>query len=618
MRLFLKLATLILFSLSVCATPSYALPEKVYRLGFPLNHDAPPYAWLLEGLENKGFVAGKNLQVVYIDLKGYQDEAGRERIRQELARKCDLFFTGGASLEIIYKVAPQTPLLFINFAGPERVVPPAIQANTTGVRIGSETGIFQQAIEMLPPNQRQKMGLIHFEGSSVSLLASGFQKTCEQLGFELVIKKYAAKDDIDSVMQAFKTEGVGGVMLLPPACREGELEVLIASQNKHRLPLLSIIKQDVEKGLLGGPAITKKLIKPSLTDYAAKILLGRSPAQLPIKFFSPEYVLNLATASKLGIEVPAEVVSRAEIVGMASVAAEEEAAAKPLMRGNYVLGISKNTPVSSIERFLKELGKRGYVQGKNLTITQYDLDAGKNRQKQREIAKRLAEETNIIFANGSVLPSFTSLPDLKTPVCFVSTKETADTIPAALKQHFTGVIRASFVSIIQSAQRLIPGLKKVAMIGLPGSNLKQTIGRHQRNAATHGVTLDYRLFNDKSEIGPLMRELQKNHDAMLLYSPGVDDESVAEIIKWQNQLGFPVLAQFERHVQDGLLAGLVVDMDKVSPKLAEYADKLLQGRTPDQLPPYYYSGKMIINLRTASKLQLDIPAEVTSQAEIIR
>ncbi len=419
-------------------------------------------------------------------------------------------------------------------------------------------------------------------------------------------------------MQAFKTEGVGGVMLLPPSYREGELDELIACQHKLKLPLLSIIKQDVEKGLFGGPAITKKMVKPCLADYAAKILQGRSPSQLPIKFFSPEYVVNLATASKLGIAVPAEVVSRAEIVGMATVAAEQEAATMPLVHGNYVLGISKDTAVPSIKRFLKEFAKRGYVQGKNLSVKQYDLDAGNNRQKQREIAERLAAETNVIFANGSALPSFINLPDLKTPVCFVSTKETAATIPADRKHNFTGVVRASFVSIIQSAKKLIPGLKKVVMIGSPGSNLEETINRHRQTAEPHDVTLDYRLFGNKSEIGPLMRELQKSHDAMLLYSPGVDDASVAEIIKWQNRLGFPVLAQFERHVQAGLLAGLVVDMDKVSPKLAEYADKLLQGRTPDQLPLYYYSGKMIINLRTASKLRLDIPAEVTSQAEIIR
>ncbi|MFC1512947.1 ABC transporter substrate binding protein [Thermodesulfobacteriota bacterium] len=593
-------------------------PAKVYRLGFPLSHKAPPYQWLLDGLAKKGFVVGENLQVVPIDLQNFHTKPGREKIRQELADSCDLFFTGGASLEVLYKIEPHSPLLFINVAGLQRNVPSAMQDNTTGVRIGSESGIFQQAVEMLPLHQRQKLGLIFFKESKISLMASGFQQTCARLGLQLMVKEYVSKENIASVMQDFKGDGVGGVVLFPSAAHDEDLAELIAWQNKLKLPIISIIKQDIEKGLFGGPTINHKMVKPNLSDYAAKILQGRSPGQLPVKYFSPEYVLNLATASRLGIAVPAEVVNQADIVGLTRVAAKEESAAKPLVAGTFVVGLSQHTALPSVKRFLKEFAKRGYVQGKNLHVQQFDLDVGDDPLKQRQLAERLAKETDVIFANGSVLPSFTHLPDLKTPVCFVSTKETASTIPAGLKQYFTGVIRASFGSIIESVMQIIPATKRVVMIGRPGSKLAKTIKRHQKTAKTFGITLDYRMFSDKTEIGPLMRALHKKNDVMLLYSPGVDDECIAEIIHWQNQLGFPVLAQFERHVRKGILAGMVVDMDKVSPKLAEYTDKLIQGRSPEQLPYYYYPGKFIINLRTASKLRLDIPVEVTSQAEIVR
>jgi len=620
MRLISIFAVFVLSCLAGLPGSVQALPAaKVYRLGVPLlSHDAPPYKWLLAGLEKKGLVVGKNLQVVSIDLRGYQGESGREKIRQALADKCDLFFAGGDSLEILYRVEPHSPVLFINVAGPERMVPLPMRMNTTGVRIGTESGIFEQAIEMLPHGHRRKLGLIFFTGSKIALMASGFKRTCEQLRYELVVKEYAAKDNIASVMQDFKAEGVSGVVLFPPAYREGELEELIRWQNELKLPIISLIKQDVVKGLFGGPTINDKAVKPTLTEYAAKILQGRSPSQLPIKYFSPEYVVNLAAASRLGVEVPAEVASRAEIVGLARFAVQEEVAVPPLVPGNFVVGLSQDTAVSSSGRFFKELAKRGYVQGQNLQVKQFDLDAAGDPVKQRQIARRLAAETDIVFANGSVLPAFAGLPELKTPVCFVSTKETAAAIPAGLRHNFTGVIRASFGSIIESVQQIIPGAKRVVMVGRPGSKLAKVVQRHQRTAKTYGVTLDYRLFADKAEIGPLMRELQENNDAMLLYSPGVSDACIAEIIKWQNTLRFPVLAQFERHVRAGLLAGMVVDMEKVAPKLAEYADKLLQGRAPDQLPYYYYSGKLVVNLRTASKLQLDIPVEITSRAEIYR
>lgn len=618
MRIVCILTVCILSCLSGLAANLHAAPAKLYRLGFPLFYAAPPYNWLLAGLEKKGLVVGENLRIVPIDLENYHDEAGRKKIRQEIADKCDLFFTGGASLEILFKVEPHSPLLFINVAGPEREVPTAMGANTTGIRIGSESGIFRQAVEMLPPDQRRKLGLIFSKGSKIALMASGFQKTCSRLGFQLVVKEYAGKDKIASVMQNFKAEGVSGLVLFPTASRDGDLDELIHWQNNLKLPIISLIKQDVEKGLFGGPTINNTMIKPSLTDYAAKILQGRSPSQLPVKYFSPEYAVNLAAASRLGIDVPAEVVSRADIVGLAHVITKDQSANKPLVAGNFVLAISRHTAVTGVQRFLKEFAKRGYVQGKNLRVKQFDLDFAGDPGKQREVAQRLAAEADVIFANGSVLPSFAALPDLNTPVCFVATKETAATIPASLKHHFTGVIRASFGSILESARQIIPGTTRVVMIGRPGSKLPRAVNRHRRTAEAYGITLDYRLFTDKTEIGPLMQELQKSNDLMLLYSPGVSDECIAEIIIWQDRLKFPVLAQFGRHVRQGLLAGMVVDMDKVSPKLAEYTDKLIQGRAPEQLPYYYYPGKLIINLRTASKLKLHIPEETTSQAKIIR
>ena len=618
MRLIFVLAAFILFSIPGLTGTVHASPAKVYRLGFPKDHDAQPYKWLLAGLEQKGMVVGENLQVVSIDLNGYQDETGRERIRQEIAKRCDLFFAGGSFLEILFKVEPRSPLLFINVAGPERTVPVTMQANTTGVRVGSESGIYKQAMEMLPPGQRQKLGLICFKGSTIALMASGFQKTCEQLGVELVVREYATKGKIESVMRDFKAEGVGGVVLFPPAFRKGELQELIAWQNNLKLPIISLIRPHVVKGLFGGPTINSQAVKPGLADYAAKILQGRSPGQLPVKYFSPEYVLNLATASRLGIDVPAEVVNRADIVGLVSIAAPEETVTKSLVPGDFVLGLASDTGNNILKEVLIELGKRGYVQGKNLRLARFDLDFDGDPRKQRLFAKHLAAETDVIFATGNVLSAFIQLSDLKTPVCFISTKETAAIIPPGRKHNFTGVIRASFGSVIEVAQQIVPGAKRLTMLGRAGSKLPKAIKRYQRVAEGYGVTIDFRLFADKAEIGPLMHELRENSDAMLLFSPGMNLEEVGEIVNWQNRLGFPVLGHFERDVRAGLLAGMVVDTETVPPKLAEYIDKLLQGRSAAQLPDYYYPGEIIINLRAANKLQWDFPAEIISRAEIIR
>lgn len=595
-----------------------AASRTIYRLGFPKTVNAPPYRWLIAGLRNKGFVVGENLEVVYINLDNYQTESDQEAIRKEISEKCDLFFSGGAFLEILFTVKPSTPLLFLNLSGSNRETPATMQANTTGVRIGAESGIFRQAIEMLPADQRQKLGLIYFKGSKTELMAPGYIKTCSELGFELVPKEYADKENIGAVMRSFKKEGVKGLVLFPPAFRPEDMPELIKWQNKLKLPIISLIRSYIEKGLFGGPTINAKMINPCLTEYAAKILQGRSPGQLPVKFYSPTYVVNLATASKLGIEIPIEVVKRADIVGMADFANKEEKPNAPLLPGNFVLAVERNTTKQPIKKLLCSLAELGYVQGENLRLEHFDLVYEDQPLKQQELVKHLADNTNVIFATGNILGDIAKLKDLKTPVCFISTKESADNIPVSAKNNFTGVIRTSFVSVIDVVQQIVPNTKKIAMLGHAGPMMDKAIKRYQKAAKHYHLTIDnYSTYSNKDEIGPMMVEFQKNNDALLLFSPGMSNEDVKEIVEWQNRLGFPVLAQFEKDVRAGLLAGVVVDMDKTGPKLAEYIDKLMHGRPAEKLPFYYYPGKTFINLRTANMLHINIPLEFISHAEII-
>lgn len=608
---------LVIFLLSFTPGSVQAASPKVYRLGVPSVYGAPPYKWLISGLEKKGYVIGDNLQIVPIDISSFQDEADHKKIRKEIASKCDLFFTGGGGLEIIFQIKPLSPLLYLNIAGPEREVPLAMQATTTGIRLGSESGIFRQAVEMLPPGHRQKLGLIAFKDSKILLMASGFQRTCAHLGIELVIKEYESKKHIASVMQNFKAEGVSALLLFPPAFRPDELSELITWQNNLKLPIIGLIKNHVEQGLFGGTTISQKMVAPSLTEYAAKILQGRSPSQLPVKYFSPEYVVNLATASKLGINIPPEVISRADIVGLASSVAEDDKAKTPLVPGHFVVGVASNTNKNILRLVISELGKRGLVKGENLQIKIFSLNSNNNPGEQRQIAKNIGAQTDVFFATGNILPSLIQLRDLKTPVCFIATKETAATIPAERSQHFTGVIRTSFGSIIETSQQIIPGAKRLVMLGRVGSNLPQVMSRYKRLAKDYEVTLDFKMFNDITEIGPLMAEAQKNNDAMMIFPPRMGKDAIKEIVKWQNKLGFPALAHFEKGVRSGILAGTVVDLKKVAPKITEYMDKLLHGRAANQLPHYYYPGKLVINLRTARKLGISISPEVTSLSEII-
>ena len=158
----------------------------------------------------------------------------------------------------------------------------------------------------------------------------------------------------------------------------------------------------------------------------------------------------------------------------------------------------------------------------------------------------------------------------------------------------------------------------MAILARAGIGLQQSLDRYRRIADKYGVVIDFRPIYTTDEIGPAMQELQRNNDFVMLFPSSVTPDDLVAIVNWQNRLRFPVLSQSQSYIEAGLLGGPALDLDKVAPKLAEYMDNLLQGRDPAKLPIYYYPEKYVINLRAASILRQEIPAEITAQAEIIR
>ena len=115
-----------------------------------------------------------------------------------------------------------------------------------------------------------------------------------------------------------------------------------------------------------------------------------------------------------------------------------------------------------------------------------------------------------------------------------------------------------------------------------------------------------------------MTDMKHRNDYILLLPPSVTTEDIREIVFWQNRLQLPVIGQMASHIEAGLLGGPIINQQKIIPKVAEYIDKLLQGRPAKKLPIFQYADKYMINLHTATNLDLKIPEEITRQAMIVR
>jgi putative ABC transport system substrate-binding protein len=135
------------------------------------------------------------------------------------------------------------------------------------------------------------------------------------LGMKLQLEQALGPNDIDIAFSAIARERAGAVIVLPSPMFVGEHKRIVDLAAKSRLPTMYQVREFVDAGgLMSYGANLSDLNRRSAT-YVDKILKGAKPADLPVeqptKF---EFIINLKTAKALGLEIPAQLLARADEV----------------------------------------------------------------------------------------------------------------------------------------------------------------------------------------------------------------------------------------------------------------------------------------------------------------
>ena len=145
---------------------------------------------------------------------------------------------------------------------------------------------------------------------SGSLAVPEYQQAASTMGLSLAIHGVGGISDFDAALAEMK--GTGGFIAVPSAMFFAHRERLAALALKYRLPAVFVRSEYARAGGLAayGAPISGNYVLAAL--YVANILRGVRPDELsveqPIEF---ELVINLKTASALGVEIPESVRRRA-------------------------------------------------------------------------------------------------------------------------------------------------------------------------------------------------------------------------------------------------------------------------------------------------------------------
>jgi putative ABC transport system substrate-binding protein len=303
--------------------------ERVRRVGALMNLTAQDPASAMrtkafeEGLRNVGWVDGSNLHIEY--RWGAANANLFHRYATELVALAPdvILSSGSVALPAVLEATRTIPIVFVIVPDPvgngyvKSLSRPG--GNATGFLL-FEYNLAAKWVELpkeIAPNVTRVAVLR--DTTTLNSAAIGqfavIQSVASSLGVDVTPVDLRDSNEIERDIAAFAPTGNGGLILTASPASAIHRDLIIALAARHKLPAVYVERFfAVAGGLISyGPNFVDQYYRAA--DYVARILNGEKPAELPVQAPTKyELVINLKTASALGLTVPATVLARADEV----------------------------------------------------------------------------------------------------------------------------------------------------------------------------------------------------------------------------------------------------------------------------------------------------------------
>jgi putative tryptophan/tyrosine transport system substrate-binding protein len=151
--------------------------------------------------------------------------------------------------------------------------------------------------------------------STTARLVTNLQLAARTLGLEIQVFSANSNADIDTAFDALVRRRAGALLIQGGLFFSSRVEKLAALAAGHKMPAMYSLREFAAAGGLlaygASPADAYRIAG----GYAARILKGEKPADLPVQQSTKvELIVNLKAARELGIELPTALLVRADEV----------------------------------------------------------------------------------------------------------------------------------------------------------------------------------------------------------------------------------------------------------------------------------------------------------------
>ena len=290
----------------------------------------------------------------------------------------------------------------------------------------------------------------------------------------------------------------------------------------------------------------------------------------------------------------------------------------------FLSAVSEAATPASVSAFRRGLGETGFVDGRNVTI-EYRWAEGRYESLPAMAAQLVRRPVSLILAQAPPAALAAKAATADIPIVFVVG---FDPVGAGLVTDLnhpggnaTGMTLINNVlgqKRLEMLRDLSPKTLTVAMLVNPVSpDTISEIRSVQTGALALGIKLA--MFNASTlrEIEAAFNSIaEQRPDALLIGGDPFFLGQRTEIVARAGRLSLPTIYPFREFVVAGGLMSYGANIPNSYRQAGIYAGKILKGAKPAELPVMQpVTFELVINLKTASALHIDIPATLHARSE---
>jgi len=281
---------------------------------------------------------------------------------------------------------------------------------------------------------------------------------------------------------------------------------------------------------------------------------------------------------------------------------------------------------ANIAGFRKELEKLGWVEDRNLRLETRWATPEDAEARQRFAKELVALQPDLILSHTTLTTAALLQQTRTIPIIFANVSDPVGSGFVASFQRPGGNVTGFNVSeptlagkLVELLKEIAPRVGRVAMLFNPATATyaEYWLDPFKAAAASFAVVAIEARVRDRSEIESVFAaQAREPNGGLVVMSDSFTLAHREEITSLAARYRLPAVYPYRLFAGVGGLLSYGVDLTDCFRRAATYADRILKGANPSELPvqaPVKFN--LVINVKTAKALGLDVPLQLQQRAD---